>query len=820
MNVVASPPQSPRMSRRNNVPYRVVVPQRQASPVRPTVTDQPGSPSTPNSPRSPRSPRSFAFPTEPYASSPGPEIYSPTATNFTAILAKHGHLPPEFRPSVFSGRLPAEVYDCILLHLEQLHTAPHQEGCTTCYMRDLYSLTLTSRAWERAARSKLYNKINLHGADSPAQLKKYKWKRGSRLKLLRRTLRERKSLANLVLELRVPQVDIPVVPGKQNNVLQEYRDLVASVVMVCPNLERLLGLTLPYTHEFDRLTYALSTRKKLKEHAWIIGDNAEVAERAKQRSTDILDQVQVYQFLSYHVSWSNLETLMLHSLDSKGMLDHGVFLRMFNFLPSLRHLSVSYFDASDFTDRTLLFLPPLLSLRLEGLRGVTENGLARFASRPEARSLTSLTLIEQNITSLHIISKLFSSLRNLEKFSISQANTSPTLPEDGMIFQPFLASSTLKYLHWDVASPDPANALSQLDSATVSRASKNNNTPNAHLAQSILHDGFPSLRWLRAPLDIDPLGALQAVCRPARNAQIMIPQDRYSLPRSSHGSTSKRPLAMPGGNNLTSARIRAQTLIDMAPRDGEPIMKVVITDHSDMLPVSTPSAFSDSSSEHEVEDTFQLDSKNMQRMGPQSPVANRSTGVKVDEYTFPAFMGRVCNHLSNDQTTAPVPPRFRLLPDIHNSDADGGLISWRHFLAANQTYVFMPPSPLSSTPSAGRANTISSISDDLSSPSPSTATSTSSRFSLWGSNSSTTSTNSPVPPVPSPRTPTSPSVGTMISPFPSAHPQDHQPFWTRDTCNGSWNRNHPRGKDWWMHVERERMGGPNSASMVTLDRLF
>lgn len=157
MNAVATPPQSPRMPH-NKVPYRVVVPQRPTSPrVHPIVTDQPASPHSPSSPRSPRSPRSWTFPRAPYSPT-SPDIYSPTANNnanFTAILSKHGHLPPGTVPSVFSGRLPAEVYDCILVHLEQLHTVPHADGCTTCFMRDLYSLTLTSRAWEKSARSKL-----------------------------------------------------------------------------------------------------------------------------------------------------------------------------------------------------------------------------------------------------------------------------------------------------------------------------------------------------------------------------------------------------------------------------------------------------------------------------------------------------------------------------------------------------------------------------------------------------------------------------------------------------------------------------------------
>ncbi len=47
--------------------------------------------------------------------------------------------------------------------------------------------------------------------------------------------------------------------------------------MVCLNLERLLSLSIPYHHEFDRSTHALSTPQKLKEHMGF-GEPAEVSE--------------------------------------------------------------------------------------------------------------------------------------------------------------------------------------------------------------------------------------------------------------------------------------------------------------------------------------------------------------------------------------------------------------------------------------------------------------------------------------------------------------------------------------------------------------
>lgn len=51
--------------------------------------------------------------------------------------------------------LPREVYDCILKQLEQLYFAQDQP-CPSCYLKDLCSLSLTSRRWERATTLHMY----------------------------------------------------------------------------------------------------------------------------------------------------------------------------------------------------------------------------------------------------------------------------------------------------------------------------------------------------------------------------------------------------------------------------------------------------------------------------------------------------------------------------------------------------------------------------------------------------------------------------------------------------------------------------------------
>ncbi|OQD75232.1 hypothetical protein PENDEC_c008G04263 [Penicillium decumbens] len=722
-----------------------------------------------------------------YSASTAPTVYSPSSPT----LSYHpfdslGSIDKPIEP--IQRRLPQEVYDVILNNLQNLHKAPHQTGCTTCFQRDLHALSLTCRSWEKAVRGRLYTKIHIVGNDSPAQLKKYRLKRGSRLKLLRRSLRERKLLANLVREIRVPQLDLLFTTTKHSAQWEEYRDLVASVVMVCPNLERLLGLSIPYHHEFDRLTHALSTRKRLKEHTWVLGEAAEVSE-VSPRSTSCpgsLGPSQMFEFLEYHVSWTNLETLMLYGLNGNGALEPSVCLRMFGLLPSLRNLCISSFNEDAFADSTLLCLPPLESLRLENLPGVTETGLMQYTSRPESRSLKSLALVEQNIESLLVISKVLSSLRQLERFKFVQTEKCPIMPDEDMILQPILASSSLKFLHWDVACPDPGTALTQLSSLPFQEPPKFTDTPNSHLAQSILSAGFPCLETLRAPNDVEPPGALQAICRPILNGQALLKPDRYSLPRSSHGSVSTRPLALPAGNNLTSSRIRAQTFIDMAAKDTENGTPVLIQDYSDnYVPDHAPA--------YEEEPEPELDDYGIwaasERYRHEPP---ENEGPKtVYEFRMPAFMGR--SGVRDPATGASI-PRFLLRPDIFGQEADGGLVGWKQLLASNQSLLYaagmgvhcFDSKPIPNAPPPPPI-------EEVASPSSST-----SRFAWGGLSRSNTSASTPTTPI-----------------TPQSNLSSHALPWEKDTCTGSWN--HKTGRDWWFHMERDR---PGNADLIDVKQLF
>ena len=72
-------------------------------------------------------------------------------SSFTNIQRLRSTNPP---PPLFK-RLPQEIYECILQHLATVHLSVSSTSCATCYMRDLCSLALTSRAWDRAVRKQL-----------------------------------------------------------------------------------------------------------------------------------------------------------------------------------------------------------------------------------------------------------------------------------------------------------------------------------------------------------------------------------------------------------------------------------------------------------------------------------------------------------------------------------------------------------------------------------------------------------------------------------------------------------------------------------------
>lgn len=78
----------------------------------------------------------------------GPAHFSSQRSSYATQQKLRSTAPP---PPVFQ-RLPPEIYDCILRLLKEFHYDPLSASCQTCYLRDLCSLGLTSRAWDRSVR--------------------------------------------------------------------------------------------------------------------------------------------------------------------------------------------------------------------------------------------------------------------------------------------------------------------------------------------------------------------------------------------------------------------------------------------------------------------------------------------------------------------------------------------------------------------------------------------------------------------------------------------------------------------------------------------
>ena len=58
-------------------------------------------------------------------------------------------------PTPVFQRLPPAIYDCILVQLRAFHEEASSLSCQTCCLRDLASLALVSRKWDKAVRPRL-----------------------------------------------------------------------------------------------------------------------------------------------------------------------------------------------------------------------------------------------------------------------------------------------------------------------------------------------------------------------------------------------------------------------------------------------------------------------------------------------------------------------------------------------------------------------------------------------------------------------------------------------------------------------------------------
>ena len=318
---------------------------------------------------------------------------------------------------------------------------------------------------------------------------------------------------------------------------EEIADMVASLVMACPNLERLAGFDIPFQHSFDRLSHALSTRKNLRERVWIMGDEDNTVSNRLVGRLDASNPVE--SFLDLNARHPMLSTLVLHqgAGQSSAPFDYRTIIRATQQLPGLRHLTISGLGATTFPNLALMSLPSTLqSLRLENLTGINDEGLQEFAISGLATSIEKLTLINLEVASLVTLSAILSPrLANLKHFSFvqyqapSQTTSTPVVD---------LHCPSLQYLHWEIHSQadlSPTLLLRSMPS-TPSTPSFPTSTsePQCCMATWILavniEDGaFPALRRVRVPHD--PQGVIQALCRPRATA--LLPSDASLLQTSS-----------------------------------------------------------------------------------------------------------------------------------------------------------------------------------------------------------------------------------------------------------------------------------------------
>lgn len=458
-----------------------------------------------------------------------------------------------------SKTLPKEVLECIITQIETMHLE-RSEACLSCYLGDLHSLSLVSRAWEKAARSRMYCKIFLLANEEYTKLPKLNIKGTSRLKLLRRTLREQPTLARCVRELHLS--DIHRIYSEATIEREEIVNLVASLVMACPRLECVVGFHVAFSRSFDRLSHALSTRLHLKEKLWSIRDHLDDFSDYEDDSgafyvaaTDGTER-----FLELNSNHPTLTTLVLHSVERRTSAQNLGFRAIVGSIkqfPMLRHLTIAGLNANSFTNLALTALPNHLeSLRLESLPGISDKGLQRFSALPLARSVESLTFVDLEISSMATISNILSPrFECLKKFSFAQ-HQAPNIFPGEKVSQ--FGCQTLEYIHFEIrgdAGPLPELSPPSLATAEQQSFPFTNQSPITCLATCVLAEcinngSFPALRRVRIPHD--PQGFIQALCKPTASA--LLPSDMEYL-KSLSSSSNSRSSSIIGNEIETTAAL-------------------------------------------------------------------------------------------------------------------------------------------------------------------------------------------------------------------------------------------------------------------------
>lgn len=379
------------------------------------------------------------------------------------------------------AQLPREIYQCIIEHVENVHRDADGGVDVAGRQHDLRSLCLVDKQWHRAAREHLYRELYLPGNQAPRKRFFSRKRKPSRLRLLKDALVKTPGLAFLVHRIHIGaelagqlRAELYTRELKKDSALVLLQELVQQ----CHSLEHVTGCVLPAITRTMPLLDTLAEKTKLRSHAWSLSS----------RESTLLS---VGDFIYCHDAWKNLRTLIISS-DSEVDLGQVSISAVLLRLPALKHLMLSGLHPTDFGDRALMSLPPLRSLRLENLSGLTDQGIEQVAFSRLAITLSRLTLVGLGLVSLQTIQTLLSHLTKLKRFRFVQ-DTSPGSQASvrSSITPHPLYSRSLEYLHWNCLSPG---------------------TAVSHIADAIEDGRFPKLHTVKIPCDYE--GAIQGLCRP------------------------------------------------------------------------------------------------------------------------------------------------------------------------------------------------------------------------------------------------------------------------------------------------------------------
>ncbi|MBE3047059.1 leucine-rich repeat domain-containing protein [Candidatus Bathyarchaeota archaeon] len=419
--------------------------------------------------------------------------------------------------------------------------------------------------------------------------------------------------------------------------------------MACPNFERLAGLYPRYNHTFDRLFHALSTRQKIKQMDWVVdavlSPQNHTKTGSKQISTNArqlpplltpgdIQPAQSTAFLDLHVNWTYLTTLNIHALPGGSLTPDNLIPEVISRLPSLQHLFLSRLSLSAFKDDALVSLPALKTLSLAHMPGISCDGLSALATRSSSRSIQRLILSHVNVDEMPPLARILSHLVNLNSFAFVQSYP-PVMPKhEFVLLMPYLASNSLRKLHWDITShPHCAN------------------TADSILAQSIGAGGFPGLRALRTPSD--PEGIFQSLCRPRE--RIEMPGDRFKGALGAHGQS------LGGGAGSPSAAYSPSAVGALA---GSPT-----------TPVVTPDAMAlcDATDLHKARLAAQGRLEAAWRFPRFHVNVIDEDNMLVDKFGLAGFIGSTWSQIWYD-----------LLPDPGAKDEHGGLVEMEDVLESGE----------------------------------------------------------------------------------------------------------------------------------------